>query len=193
MDNSGGNQTNVQGSNVQASLGGRYASALFELAVERKALAGVEASLADLKATHAASPELRGLVANPLLSRAQSGQAIDAVAAKLGTDPLTRNFLGVLAANRRLGDLPAMIRAFETLAANHRGEVSAHVTSAHALDDSQIAALKAKLKARVGREVAVSTQVDPAILGGLVVKIGSAMIDSSIRTRLNTLAHAMKG
>jgi len=193
VDNSGGNQTNVQGSNVQASLGGRYASALFELAVERKALAGVEASLADLKATHAASPELRGLVANPLLSRAQSGQAIDAVAAKLGTDPLTRNFLGVLAANRRLGDLPAMIRAFETLAANHRGEVSAQLTSAHALDDGQIAALKAKLKARVGREVAVSTQVDPAILGGLVVKIGSAMIDSSIRTRLNTLAHAMKG
>jgi len=193
VDNSGGNQTNVQGSNVQASLGGRYALALFELAVERKALAGVEASLADLKATHAASHELRGLVANPLLSRAQSGQAIDAVAAKLDTDPLTRNFLGVLAANRRLGNLPAMIRAFETLAANHRGEVSAQVTSAHALDDAQIAALKAKLKTRVGRDVAVSTQVDPAILGGLVVKIGSAMIDSSIRTRLNTLAHAMKG
>ncbi len=193
MDNSGGNQTNVQGSNVQASLGGRYASALFDLAVERKTLDEVEASLAALKATHAGSPELRGLVANPLLSRAQSGQAIDAVAATLGTDPLSRNFLGVLAANRRLADLPAMIRAFETLAANHRGEVSAQVTSAHALNDGQIAALKAKLKARVGRDVAVSLAVDPAILGGLVVKIGSAMIDSSIRTRLNTLATAMKG
>ncbi len=108
-------------------------------------------------------------------------------------DPVTTNFLGVLAQNRRLGQLGAIIRNFNLLAALHRGEVTAEVVSAHPLDDSQVAALKTNLKSRLGRDVAVDLSIDPAILGGLVVKIGSQMIDGSIRTKLNTLALAMKG
>ncbi len=110
-----------------------------------------------------------------------------------GLDALTAKFLGVLAQNRRLAQLPAVTAAFRALAAAHRGEASADVTSAHPLDAAQVDALKARLKATVGRDVAVNLKVDPAILGGLVVRIGSRMIDSSIRTRLNTLAVAMKG
>ena len=108
-------------------------------------------------------------------------------------DPITSNFLGVLAQNRRLSQLDQVIRAFNMLAARHRGETTAEITSAHALSDDQVAALKQNLRTRIGRDVAVDLSVDPAILGGLVVKIGSQMIDGSIRTKLNTLAHAMKG
>jgi F-type H+-transporting ATPase subunit delta len=111
----------------------------------------------------------------------------------MGLDALTTKFLGVLAEARRLSQLPAAIRAFETLLSQHKGESRAEITSAHALSDEQVAALQKNLKTRVGRDVAVDTKVDPSILGGLVVKIGSQMIDSSIRTRLNTLAQAMKG
>jgi len=111
----------------------------------------------------------------------------------MGLDPLTKNFVGVLAKNRRLSQLPGVIRAFDMLAAHHRGEVTAEVVSAHPLSDDQVAALKTNLKAQTGRDVVVDLSVDPAILGGLVVKVGSRMIDGSIRTKLNTLAHAMKG
>ena len=108
-------------------------------------------------------------------------------------DPITANFLGVLAQNRRLAQLGDVIRAFNTLAARHRGEITAEVTSAHPLDDDQVDAIKQNLRTRMGRDIAVDLNVDPAILGGLVVKIGSQMIDGSIRTKLNTLAQAMKG
>ena len=108
-------------------------------------------------------------------------------------DPITTNFLSVLATNRRLNQLPQIIRAFRTLAARHRGEAAAEVTSAHPLTDEQVGELKQQLRARMGRDVSVDLSVDPDLLGGLVVRIGSQMIDSSIRTRLNTLAHAMKG
>jgi F-type H+-transporting ATPase subunit delta len=111
----------------------------------------------------------------------------------LGVDPITANFLGVLADNGRLGELKAMIKAFRSLAAKHRGETTAEVTSARPLDDDQVVKLKANLKARLGRDVAVEARVDPEILGGLIVRLGSQMIDSSIRTKLNTLANAMKG
>ena len=111
----------------------------------------------------------------------------------MNLDAITANFLGVLAQNRRLTQLPSVIRFFNLLAARHRGETTAEVTSAHPLDDGQIAALKTRLKGRVGSDVAVDLTVDPAILGGLVVKIGSEMIDGSIRTKLNNLASAMKG
>jgi F-type H+-transporting ATPase subunit delta len=108
-------------------------------------------------------------------------------------DKLTTKFLGVVAQNRRLADLGAIIGSFNSLSAAHRGETTAEVTSAHKLEAVQITALKKKLKAKVGRDVAVVQKVDPAILGGLVIKIGSQMIDSSIKTRLNSLAAAMKG
>ncbi|HAF41520.1 MAG TPA: F0F1 ATP synthase subunit delta [Sphingobium sp.] len=178
---------------IQASLSGRYAVALFDLARDAHSLDTVADSLGALKAALAESPDFKGLINSPVLSRDAAGKTIAAVASSMGIDALTTNFLGVLAQNRRLGQLPAVIRAYETLLSNHKGEARAEVTSAHPLTKTQIGALAKSLKARVGREVAVEAKVDPAILGGLVVKIGSQMIDSSIRTRLNTLAQAMKG
>ncbi|HEX7875905.1 MAG TPA: F0F1 ATP synthase subunit delta [Sphingobium sp.] len=178
---------------IQASLSGRYAVALFDLARDGNALDTVAGSLAAIKSAIAESTDFKGLINNPVLSRDAAGKTIAAVASSMGIDPLTTNFLGVLAQNRRLSQLPAVIRAYETLLSNHKGEVRAEVTSAHPLDVSQVTSLQQSLRARVGREVALDAKVDPAILGGLVVKIGSQMIDSSIRTRLNSLALAMKG
>ena len=116
-----------------------------------------------------------------------------ALAPTLQIDPLTANFLGVLAQNGRLGELRNVIRMVRMLALGHRGETTAEVTSAHPLDDAQVAQLKANLKSRIGRDVAIDAKVDPAILGGIVVRLGSQIIDASIRTKLNTLATAMKG
>jgi F-type H+-transporting ATPase subunit delta len=181
------------GGSIQASLGGRYATALFELARDEKALPTVEASLVGVRAAIDQSPEFRRLIASPLLGRDVAARAIAAVAASMKLDATTAKFLGVLAQNRRLSQLPAIIRAFRQLAAAQRGETTAEVTSAHPLDAGQVEELKAQLKTRLRRDVTVDLSVDPALLGGLVVKIGSQMIDSSIRTRLNTLAHAMKG
>ena len=180
-------------SGIRASLAGRYATALFALATENKSIETVEASLASLSQALNESEELTALTSSPVLSRSDAGKAIAAVASEMKLDDLTANVLGVLATNRRLDQIPALIRAFTTLAAGHRGEVTAEVTSAHPLDDAQVDALKAQLKKRVGSDVSVSTAVDPSILGGLVVKIGSQMIDDSIKTRLNTLSQAMKG
>ncbi|MFT3976552.1 MAG: F0F1 ATP synthase subunit delta [Sphingomonas bacterium] len=183
----------MQGGSIQASLGGRYATALFDLAAESKTIETVEASLGKVRAALDQSDDFKALTTSPVVARDAAAKAVLATAAELGVDPTTTNFLGVLAQNRRLGELPAIIRAFRMLAARHRGEVSADVTSAHPLSDDQVAELKQQLRQRVGREVSVELHVDPALLGGLVVRIGSQMIDSSIRTRLNTLAHAMKG
>jgi F-type H+-transporting ATPase subunit delta len=184
VENSGG---------IQASLAGRYAMALFELARDEKQLEAVGAGLASLKNAIAESADLREFITSPLVNRDDASRTVAATADAMQLDPLTGNFLGVLAQNRRLAHLPAIIRAFNLLAAQHRGEITAEVTSAHPLDDCQVAALKQNLGARVGRDIRVDLAVDPAILGGLVVKIGSRMIDGSIRTKLNTLAHAMKG
>jgi F-type H+-transporting ATPase subunit delta len=178
---------------IQASLSGRYALALFELANEQKQLEAVGASLASVRQALAESGDLRALTTSPLVGRDEAMRAIAATAGALKLDPITTNFLGVLAGNRRLAELGNVIRAFNLLAARHRGEITAEITSAHPLDDDQVAALKQNLRARMGRDIAVDMNVDPAILGGLVVKIGSQMIDGSIRTKLNTLAHAMKG
>lgn len=184
MENSGG---------IGASLSGRYATALFGLAREQKQIEGVESSLNKLRAALDQSADFRALTISPVLSRGDAEKGVRAAAGALGLDDTTTKFLGVLAQNRRLNQLPAVIRAFGTLAARHRGETTAEITSAHPLDDDQVAQLKTQLKQRLGRDVAVELNVDPAILGGLVVRIGSQMIDSSIRTRLNSLAHAMKG
>lgn len=184
MENSGG---------IQASLAGRYATALFGLARESKAIDSVGKSLTALRAALDGSADFAALTTNPLLSRAEATKGVAAVAKVMNLDALTARFLGVLAQNRRLGQLGAVIRAYEVLASGHRGEATAEVTSAHPLDAGQVAALKKQLRTKVGRDVAVDLKVDSSILGGLVVKIGSQMIDSSIRTRLNTLANAMKG
>ncbi|AKH41998.1 F-type H+-transporting ATPase subunit delta [Altererythrobacter atlanticus] len=178
---------------IQASLAGRYASALFDLASEAGNVSVVESDLDKLDAALAESAELRSLIRNPEVSRSQLAKVATGIAQLLGLAELTRNFLGVLAENRRMGDLPSMIRAFHTIAAAQRGEVSAEVASAHPLSDEQLTELEKKLRAREGRTIKLKSRVDPDLLGGLVVTIGSKRIDSSIRTRLNTLAQAMKG
>lgn len=178
---------------IQASLAGRYATALFELARDERQIEAVAGSLAGLREALRESDDFRALTTSPLIGRDEAVKAVAAAAAAMKLDPVTTNFLGVLAQNRRLSQLPQIIRAFNLLAAHHRGETTAEVTSAHPLTDDQVAALKSNLKSRLGRDVAVDLAVDPAILGGLVVKVGSQMIDGSIRTKLNTLAHAMKG
>ncbi len=188
MENSGG----IQG-NITAGLAGRYASALFDLARESNAIDAVQKSLSDLRAGLTESADLSALIASPVVGRSDAANAIDAVAKAMKLDSLTAKFLGVLAENRRLADLPRMIDAFDTIVADHRGEVTAKVTSAHPLTAEQLKTLTANLKSRVGRDVTVAATVDPAILGGLVVQLGSQLIDGSIRTRLNSFATAMKG
>jgi F-type H+-transporting ATPase subunit delta len=153
----------------------------------------VAKSLGDLRGGLAESADLSALIASPVVSRGDAANAVGAVAKAMKLDSLTTNFLGVLAENRRLADLPKMIDAFDAIVAAHRGEVTAKVTSAHPLTAEQLKELTANLKTRVGRDVAVVTTVDPAILGGLVVQLGSQLIDGSIRTRLNSFAQAMKG
>jgi F-type H+-transporting ATPase subunit delta len=177
---------------IKASLAGRYASALFDLASENGTVTAVESDLEKLAAALGESADLAALTTNPELARDVQGKAMAAVAKKLKLSPLTTNFIGVLAANRRLAKLPAIISAFKAIAAAQRGEVSATVTSAHPLTQTQLTALKNKLTAREGRTVMLSASVDPDLLGGLVVTIGSQRIDASIRTRLNSLAQAMK-
>jgi F-type H+-transporting ATPase subunit delta len=193
VEASGGSVGGNVGGDIQASLAGRYAVALFELARDAKAIETAEQSLVRVRDAIAGSPDFRRLTSSPLVSRDDAMRAVDAVAGTIGVDSTTKNFLGVLARNRRLGQLPAIVRAFRLLASRHRGETTAEVTSAHPLDEGQVIELKHQLRHRLGRDVNVDLQVDPELLGGLVVRIGSQMIDSSIRTRLNTLANAMKG
>ncbi|MGZ3173213.1 MAG: F0F1 ATP synthase subunit delta [Croceibacterium sp.] len=178
---------------IKASLAGRYASALFDLASEAGTVTAVESDLDRLGEALAESGELRALIRNPEVSREQIGRVLTGMGSYLGLSGLTQNFLGVLAQNRRIADLPAMIRAFHAIAAAQRGEVTAEVASARALTDEQLATLEQKLRAREGRTVKLKTRVDPDLLGGLVVTVGSKRIDGSIRTRLNSLAQAMKG
>jgi F-type H+-transporting ATPase subunit delta len=184
VDNSGG---------ITASLQGRYASALFDLAVEKKAVSAVESDLDRLGQAVKTSSDLAALIRNPRLGRDAAAKAVAGVGKLLKVSTLTSNFLGVLAGNGRLSALPQVVSAFASIAAASRGEVTAEVTSAHPLSAVQLKALEARLKAREGKAVKIKASVDPELLGGLVVKIGSRQIDSSIRTRLNSLAQAMKG
>lgn len=180
-------------SGMATGLAGRYATALFDLARDGKQIDQVSASLAKLRSALVESDDFKVLTTSPMLSREQAGKAVLATADSIGLDSITRNFLGVLASNRRLGALPQIIRAFDAFAAHHRGEITAEVTSAQPLTETQTTQLKERLKAGLKRDVAIDLHVDPALLGGLVVKVGSRQIDSSIRTKLNSLAYAMKG
>lgn len=184
MDISGG---------IQASLAGRYALALFELANEQQKLAAVGKDLAAVQQALGESDAFKALTTSPLVGRDEAVRAVAATAGAMKLDGITANFLGVLAKNRRLSQLPGVIRAFNTLSARHRGELTAEVTAAHQLDSGQVDAIRQNLRTRMGRDITVDLHVDPAILGGLVVRIGSQMIDGSIRTKLNTLAQVMKG
>ena len=184
MDNSGG---------IRASLAGRYASALFDLAREQRQIEAVGNSLEALGQALVDSKDFAELVSSPLVSREEAAKSFAALAPQLKLDPITTNFVGVLARNGRKGELRSVIRAFRRLAADHRGEATADVVTAHPLNDDQLAALKAQLRARAGRDVTIDATVDANILGGIVVRLGSQQIDASIRTNLNRLALAMKG
>lgn len=178
---------------IAQGLAGRYATALFELAVDGKSLDAVGASLATVKRALGESADLRSLTTSPMIDRKTAAASVGALASAMQLDPLTANFLGVLAKNRRLAQLPQVIAQFEALAAARRGETVAVVTSAVPLSGAQQEALNAKLKTGLRRDVALDLRVDPAILGGLIVRTGSRMIDSSIRTRLDALGQAMQG
>jgi len=178
---------------IVAGLSGRYATALFDLARDAGSIDAVAASLASVKGALHESADLRTLTTSPMIDRGAATAAMRAVAGAMALDPLTTNFLGVLAHNRRLSALPAIIRDFTKLSARARGEITAEVISAHPLDADQQTALRAKLRTGLGADAALVLTVDPEILGGLVVRVGSRMVDSSLRTKLNSLATAMKG
>jgi F-type H+-transporting ATPase subunit delta len=170
----------------------RYATALFELALEESALDEIGAQLAQFEAALDASGDLRRLVKSPVFSAEEQGRALAAVLEKLKIEGLTRNFLLLAAKNRRLFAVPDMIGAYRAMLARHRGETSATVTAATKLTEAQAEAVKQALKAALGKDVLLEERVDPSLLGGLVVKVGSRMIDSTLRTRLNSLKVAMK-
>ena len=178
---------------IRASLAGRYASALFGLANDQRQIDAVGRSLEALGSALVDSRDFNELVTSPLVSREEAAKAFAAITQQLNLDPITGNFLGVLAKNGRKNQLRAVMRAFKRLAAEHRGEATAEVITARALNDDQVSALKAQLRNRAGRDVNIDAAVDPDILGGIVVKLGSQRIDASIRTKLNRLAQAMKG
>jgi len=176
-----------------SGLADRYAAALFDLADERKSLDQIADDLRHLRAMLGESAELRRLVRSPILSRADQRRAITAVAERAGLTPLTRNFLGLVAQNRRLFAVPAMIDAFLARLAARRGEVTAEIVAAQALTPAQLDAVNEQLRKAMGSKVAVEIRVDAALLGGLVVKVGSRMVDASLRSKLHRLQLAMKG
>lgn len=177
----------------ESGLAGRYASALFELADGAKQLDDVAGELRGLKDLINESADLATLIRSPLYDRDQQGKAIGAVLDKAGVSDLTRRFVMVVAGNRRLFALPAMIDAYLRELARRRGEVTAHVTAARKLTAEQEQSLGDALKKVVGGKVEVDLKVDPALIGGLVVRVGSRMIDSSLRTKLEKLQFVMKG
>ena len=178
---------------IRASLAGRYASALFDLARDQRQIDTVGRSLDALGQALLDSKDFAELITSPLVSREEAGKAFAALAPQLGLDAITTSLLGVLAKNGRKNELRPVIRAFRRLSAEHRGETTADVITARPLNDDQVAALKQQLRVRAGRDVNIDSQVDPTILGGIIVKLGSQQIDASIRTKLNRLAQAMKG
>jgi F-type H+-transporting ATPase subunit delta len=174
-------------------LAARYAVALYDLADEHGALDAVAADLKSLQNMMNDSDDFRRFVKSPVLSRAEQAKAVKAIAEKAQLAPLTQKFLGLTAAHRRLFALSSIIAAFLALLATRRGEVTADVTSAIALNDTQMSAIAAALKQTVGRTVALTSKIDPSILGGLIVRVGSRMVDSSIKSKLQRLQLVMKG
>jgi len=177
----------------ETGLAGRYANAVFELAQEEKSVEAVERDFITLRTLIDQNPDLARLVKAPVFTRDEQSRTMNAVLEKMGAANLTSKFILTLAAKRRLFALGDIIRAYERLIAKLRGEVQAQVTSARTLSDAETAELKAILKAKLGRDPRLEAKVDPNLLGGLVVKVGSRMIDSSLRTKLNSIRAAMRG
>lgn len=175
-----------------SGVSGRYATALFELARDEKSIDAVRADLDRFDALLADSADLKRLVRSPVFSAETQLKALSAVLDKAGISGTSAKFLKVLTANRRLFTVTEVIRAFRALVAKFRGEATAEVTVAEQLNDKNLDALKAALKSVTGKDVALNVKVDPSIIGGLVVKLGSRMVDSSLRTKLNSIKHAMK-
>jgi len=176
-----------------SGLSERYAKALFELADDRKALDEVAGDLRALRTLMGESADFRRLIRSPVLSRAEQAKAVAAIAEKAGFSQLTRNFLGVVARNRRLFVLPGVISGYLSVLAVRRGEVTAEVTAAKPLTPAQAEAVNEQLRKAVGSKVAVDLRVDPSLIGGLIVKVGSRMVDASIKSKLSRLQLAMKG
>ncbi|HLZ04684.1 MAG TPA: F0F1 ATP synthase subunit delta [Bradyrhizobium sp.] len=171
---------------------GRYATALFELARDEKSIDAVKADLDKFDAMLEESADLKRLVRSPVFAADTQSRALSAVLDQAGITGISANFLKVLTANRRLFAVSDVIRAFNALVAKFKGEASADVTVAEPLSDKNLDALKSALKAISGKDVILNVKVDPSIIGGLVVKLGSRMVDSSLRTKLNSIKHAMK-
>lgn len=175
-----------------STVAGRYAQALFDLASEQNGVAAVEADLRSLKAALADSRDLRTLVASPAFGAADKAKGLAAIAERGQFSPTTRKFLGLLAANSRASALAEVIRAFEALAARARGAVAAEVTTAVPLSAAQARGVAAALRQALGKEPEIATRVDPAILGGIRVKVGSRLFDASLRSKLDSLKFALK-
>ena len=177
---------------MTSGVAGRYATALFEIARDGNLLDEVEHDLREIETIHANSADFREILANPVYTREEHARAFAAIAAAMGLGTTVTNTLGLMAANRRLFVLPALIAQVKALIAEHRGEVTAEVTAASKLTEAQIDALSAKLKQSVGKDVKLDVTVDESLIGGLVVKVGSRMIDTSIRSKLAALQNVMK-
>ena len=175
-----------------SGVSGRYATALFELARDEKSIDAVKADLDTFDAMLADSADLKRLVRSPVFSSDTQLKALSAVLDKAGISGISANFLKVLTSNRRLFAVDQVIRAFRALVAKFKGEATADVTVAEQLSDKNLDALKTALKSVTGKDVSLNVKVDPSIIGGLVVKLGSRMVDSSLRTKLNSIKHAMK-
>jgi F-type H+-transporting ATPase subunit delta len=178
---------------IISGMAGRYASALFGLALETKAVDAVRKDLDQFDALIAGSDDLNRLVRSPVFDADEQLKALSAILAKAGIKGLAANFVGVITTNRRLFAVRDMIRGYRTLVARHKGEVVAQVTVAEKLNDKNLDALKSALKSVTGgKDIDLDVRVEPAIIGGLIVKVGSRMVDSSLRTKLNAIKFAMK-
>jgi F-type H+-transporting ATPase subunit delta len=177
---------------ISLGIAGRYAQALFEIAKEENGLKALEADADALGAALAASPELSDMIASPVVARDDQARAMAAVAAKMGLSVTTANTIALMASKRRLFVLPQLVADLKARIATEKGEVTAEVTSASALSADQAAKLAASLKAKVGKDVKLNTTVDESLIGGLIVKLGSTMIDTSVKAKLAALQNAMK-
>ncbi|GAB4350241.1 MAG: F0F1 ATP synthase subunit delta [Oricola sp.] len=182
----------VATSSLSSGVASRYAQSLFDIALETNSLAIVERQIGEFETLLNESEDLRRLISSPVFSSDEQLRAIGAIAEKAGFDGVFGNFLKVVASNRRLFALPGMIAAFRAIAAEHKGVVTAQVTSAFKLTAAQEKELKATLKDVAGKDVDIDVTVDPSLLGGLIVKIGSRQIDTSLRTKLSSMKLALK-
>lgn len=177
---------------ISKGIAGRYATAIFDLALEGKALPTLEADIDNLDAALKSSDDLSTLIASPIYTREEQGNAIAAISSKMGLSPMMGNAMNLMASKRRLFVLPQLVASLRDMIADHKGEVTADVTAAKTLTKAQQDKLAKTLKATVGKDVKINMAIDESLIGGLVVKVGSKMIDTSIRSKLNALQNSMK-